>query len=180
MALEFVLDTPCSDVCRDVVGGHRAPGSAEEACAAISPACGSRVCSPTCSWFSRGRPAPESGRRRDRTAGLPCRDRRWFAFALLLLVIPPDAQSPPPPTTRLVGLYRGTQDEEIYAKPRARAPVCSSGARFKRADFYALIPPTDDIHSGVRTTPPPPPPPPPAHERPPVASGRYALRRNFR
>ena len=50
----------------------------------------------------------------------------------------------------LVGLYRGTQDEEIYesrdgglelAERRALAP----------GDFYALLPPANDIHR-VRTT----------------------------
>ena len=47
----------------------------------------------------------------------------------------------------LVGLYRGTQDEEIYdegvdlKEQRALVP----------GDFYALLPPRDDIHR-VRTT----------------------------
>jgi len=47
----------------------------------------------------------------------------------------------------LVGLYRGTQDEEIFdpeltlTQRRALTP----------GDFYALLPPRDDIHR-VRTT----------------------------
>ena len=52
----------------------------------------------------------------------------------------------------LVGLYRGTQDEEIYAARR-----CGPRAGERRAlvpgDFYALLPPRDDIHR-VRTTSP--------------------------
>jgi hypothetical protein len=52
----------------------------------------------------------------------------------------------------LVGLYRGTQDEEIYARSGSELRLVESRA-LEPGDFYALIPPTDDIHR-VRTTSP--------------------------
>jgi predicted metal-dependent enzyme (double-stranded beta helix superfamily) len=49
----------------------------------------------------------------------------------------------------LVGLYRGTQDEEIYAERDGHAEP--AGRRTLSAgDFYTLLPPRDDIHR-VRT-----------------------------
>ena len=50
----------------------------------------------------------------------------------------------------LVGLYRGTQDEEIYARRDGALALVESRALVP-GDFYALIPPHDDIHR-VRTT----------------------------
>jgi len=50
----------------------------------------------------------------------------------------------------LVGLYRGTQDEEIYAQ-RGGALELVEQRSLERGDFYVLIPPRDDIHR-VRTT----------------------------
>ena len=49
----------------------------------------------------------------------------------------------------LVGLYKGTQDEEIFSsdlEPTERRAL-------QPGDFYALLPPRDDIHR-VRTTSP--------------------------
>ena len=73
------------------------------------------------------------------------------SLSLFSLVVPPGSQTPVHDHLAwgLVGLYRGTQDEEIYAERAARS------ARERRAlepgDFYALLPPRDDIHR-VRTT----------------------------
>ena len=47
----------------------------------------------------------------------------------------------------LVGLYRGTQDEEIYDEHVTR----TEQRTLEPGDFYALLPPRDDIHR-VRTT----------------------------
>ena len=82
---------------------------------------------------------------------------QWLLFragdrslTLFALVVPPAAETPVHDHLAwgLVGLYRGTQDEEIYEgdpialrERRALAP----------GDFYALLPPADDIHR-VRTT----------------------------
>jgi predicted metal-dependent enzyme (double-stranded beta helix superfamily) len=81
---------------------------------------------------------------------------QWLLFraqdrslTLFALVVPPGAQTPVHDHLAwgLVGLYKGTQDEEIFSpdlaptERRALAP----------GDFYALLPPRDDIHR-VRTT----------------------------
>ena len=50
----------------------------------------------------------------------------------------------------LVGLYRGEQDEEIYAR-RDGALELVERRSLAPGDFYVLIPPRDDIHR-VRTT----------------------------
>jgi predicted metal-dependent enzyme (double-stranded beta helix superfamily) len=50
----------------------------------------------------------------------------------------------------LVGLYRGTQDEEIFT-PRDGALELVDRRSLVPGDFYVLIPPHDDIHR-VRTT----------------------------
>jgi predicted metal-dependent enzyme (double-stranded beta helix superfamily) len=74
------------------------------------------------------------------------------SLSFFALVVPPGAQTPVHDHLAwgLVGVYDGTQDEEVYAfrddvlelvERRALAP----------GDFYALIPPHDDIHR-VRTT----------------------------
>jgi predicted metal-dependent enzyme (double-stranded beta helix superfamily) len=50
----------------------------------------------------------------------------------------------------LVGLYRGTQDEEVYAHRDGGLELVERRA-LAPGDFYVLIPPRDDIHR-VRTT----------------------------
>ncbi len=86
---------------------------------------------------------------------------QWLLFragdrslTLFSLVVPSGSQTPVHDHLAwgLVGLYRGAQDEEIFAgDPEALT------LRERRAlvpgDFYALLPPRDDIHR-VRTTSP--------------------------
>ena len=74
------------------------------------------------------------------------------SLSLFSLVVPPGAQTPVHDHLAwgLVGLYRGTQDEEIYAKHDGRLELEQRRALVP-GDFYALIPPRDDIHR-VRTT----------------------------
>jgi 3-mercaptopropionate dioxygenase len=50
----------------------------------------------------------------------------------------------------LVGLYRGAQDEEIYAETDGALELVEQRS-LGCGDFYVLIPPRDDIH-WVRTT----------------------------
>jgi len=57
---------------------------------------------------------------------------------------------PRPPGLGLVGLYRGNQDEEIYARRDGKLELLEQRA-LAPGDFYVLIPPRDDIHR-VRTT----------------------------
>src|ERR1043165_347043 len=80
------------------------------------------------------------------------------SLCLFSLVIPSGAQTPVHDHLAwgLVGLYRGEQDETVYARvddgsdaSRADLEVAKRQA-LKPGDLYALIPPTDDIHY-VRT-----------------------------
>jgi predicted metal-dependent enzyme (double-stranded beta helix superfamily) len=84
---------------------------------------------------------------------------QWLLFragdgslSLFSLVVPPAAQTPVHDHLAwgLVGLYRGTQDEEIYAAHEGRLEVVEQRALVP-GDFYALLPPANDIHR-VRTT----------------------------
>src|SRR5207237_2359551 len=74
------------------------------------------------------------------------------SLSLFALVVPPGAQTPVHDHLAwgLVGLYRGTQDEEIFAERGGRLELVER-RELQPGDFYALIPPTDDIHR-VRTT----------------------------
>ena len=87
---------------------------------------------------------------------------QWLIFrsadrslSLFSLVVPPGAMTPVHDHLAwgLVGVYRGGQDEEFYR------PLPGSGLELTRrrplspGDFYALLPPIDDVHR-VRTTSP--------------------------
>jgi predicted metal-dependent enzyme (double-stranded beta helix superfamily) len=96
-------------------------------------------------------PAPESGM----GGGIG----QWLLFragdaslSLFSLVVPADAETPVHDHLAwgLVGLYRGTQEEEIYALRDDELEVAERRT-LAPGDFYVLIPPQDDIHR-VRTT----------------------------
>ena len=74
------------------------------------------------------------------------------SLSLFSLVVPPGSETPIHDHLAwgLVGLYRGTQDEEIYAQ-RGEALELVEQRSLEPGDFYVLIPPRDDIHR-VRTT----------------------------
>jgi predicted metal-dependent enzyme (double-stranded beta helix superfamily) len=74
------------------------------------------------------------------------------SLSLFSLVVPSRGQTPVHDHLAwgLVGLYRGTQDEEIYAFKDGEFALVERRA-LSPGDFYALIPPRDDIHR-VRTT----------------------------
>jgi predicted metal-dependent enzyme (double-stranded beta helix superfamily) len=74
------------------------------------------------------------------------------SLSLFSLVVPPGSATPIHDHLAwgLVGLYRGTQDEEIYAE-RGRTLELVERRSLAPGDFYVLIPPRDDIHR-VRTT----------------------------
>ncbi|HEY3727668.1 MAG TPA: hypothetical protein VGL51_10870 [Solirubrobacteraceae bacterium] len=76
------------------------------------------------------------------------------SLSLFSLVVPPGSQTPVHDHLAwgLVGLYRGTQDEEIYVE-RAGGLELLQRRALQTGDFYVLIPPRDDIHR-VRTTSP--------------------------
>jgi len=84
---------------------------------------------------------------------------QWLLFrardgslSLFSLVVPPGVETPVHDHLAwgLVGLYRGTQDEEIYAQRDGWLEVAERRALVP-GDFYALLPPANDIHC-VRTT----------------------------
>jgi predicted metal-dependent enzyme (double-stranded beta helix superfamily) len=74
------------------------------------------------------------------------------SLSLFSLVVPPGAETPIHDHLAwgLVGLYRGTQDEEIYER-RGDTLELVERRSLAPGDFYALIPPHEDIHR-VRTT----------------------------
>ena len=149
MTDEFLLDTP---TVRDFIAGVRGHIAAAEspaaACDAIRPSFAELLADP--GWLPERfqQPNPESGM----GGGIG----QWLLFragdrslTLFALVVPSGSQTPIHDHLAwgLVGLYRGTQDEEIFSESvepverRALVP----------GDFYALLPPRDDIHR-VRTT----------------------------
>ncbi len=84
---------------------------------------------------------------------------QWLLFraadrslSLFSLVVPPGAMTPVHDHLAwgLVGLYRGNQDEEFY-RPRDGGLDLVRRRPLERGDFYALLPPENDIHR-VRTT----------------------------
>jgi len=149
---EFVLDNPTVrsfiDSVRAVIGEAE---SAEEAVERIRPTFARLLDDPD--WLPREyqEAAPESGM----GGGIG----QWLLYragdgslSLFSLVVPPDASTPVHDHLAwgLVGLYRGTQDEEIYARSAEGLKLTESRG-LAPGDFYALIPPADDIHR-VRTT----------------------------
>jgi predicted metal-dependent enzyme (double-stranded beta helix superfamily) len=145
------------EIVRGFVDGARAAieaaGSPADACERIRPRFAELLANPD--WLPRQyrEPAPESGM----GGGIG----QWSLYraadgslSLFSLVVPPGAQTPVHDHLAwgLVGLYRGTQDEEIYARGEAGLELVESRS-LAPGDFYVLIPPRDDIHR-VRTTSP--------------------------
>jgi predicted metal-dependent enzyme (double-stranded beta helix superfamily) len=84
---------------------------------------------------------------------------QWLLFraadrslALFSLVVPPGAMTPVHDHLAwgLVGIYRGNQDEEFYRPGDGRLEQLRRRP-LDPGDFYALLPPRDDVHR-VRTT----------------------------
>ena len=148
---EYLLDTPTvRDFIADVRAAIAAAGSPAEACDAIRPRFAELLADPD--WLPERfqQPNPESGM----GGGIG----QWLLYrgehgelTLFALVVPPESATPIHDHLAwgLVGLYRGTQDEEIYNErvERIERRVLRPG------DFYVLLPPRDDIHR-VRTTSP--------------------------
>jgi 3-mercaptopropionate dioxygenase len=151
---EFVLDTP---VTRAFIASARAAiavaASPEEACDAVRPGFGELLADPAWLPLRYQESAVESGM----GGGIG----QWLLFraadrslSLFSLVVPPGVATPVHDHLAwgLVGLYRGTQDEEIFAERDGRLQLAERRA-LQPGDFYALLPPRDDIHR-VRTTSP--------------------------
>ena len=149
---EYVLDTPTVRAfvasVRDAIARSSSPAAA---CDAIRPAFADLLADPDWLAPEYARDAPESGM----GGGIG----QWLLYhaedgslSLFSLVVPAGAQTPVHDHLAwgLVGLYRGTQEEEVYAKDDGRLELMERRS-LEPGDFYALLPPRDDIHS-VRTT----------------------------
>jgi 3-mercaptopropionate dioxygenase len=149
---EYVLDTPTVRAfIAEVRARIDAAGSPADACERIRPGFAQLLADPE--WLPPvyQEPAPESGM----GGGIG----QWLLFraadgslSLFSLVVPPGAETPVHDHLAwgLVGLYRGTQDEDIYARDGNTLEVAERRA-LRPGDFYVLMPPADDIHR-VRTT----------------------------
>jgi 3-mercaptopropionate dioxygenase len=152
MSAEFVLDTP---VVRAFVAGVRTTiaraSSPEEACGTIRPGFAELLADPDWLPGEYQAAAPASGMGGGIGQWLLYRAEEG-SLSLFSLVVPPGSETPIHDHLAwgLVGLYRGTQDEEIYAE-RNGALELTERRSLSPGEFYALIPPRDDIHR-VRTT----------------------------
>jgi predicted metal-dependent enzyme (double-stranded beta helix superfamily) len=152
VTLEFVLDTPVVRTfvatVQDAIAGAASP---EEACEAIRPWFGGLLADDE--WLPSGyrAAAPESGMGGGIGQWLLCRTDDG-SLSLFSLVVPPGSETPIHDHLAwgLVGLYRGTQDEEIYARRDGSLELVDRRS-LTPGDFYVLIPPHEDIHR-VRTT----------------------------
>jgi len=152
MENEFVLDIPIVRAfVADVETAVAAASSPHEACAAITPRFAELLADNDWLPGAYQAPAPESGM----GGGIG----QWLLYrsgdgslSLFSLVVPPASETPIHDHLAwgIVGLYRGTQDEEIYAQ-RSEALELVERRSLVPGDFYVLIPPRDDIHR-VRTT----------------------------
>jgi predicted metal-dependent enzyme (double-stranded beta helix superfamily) len=149
---EFVLGT---ETVREFVGGVRAAvaaaASPEQAIEQIRPRFAELLADDHWLPAEYQEAAPESGM----GGGIG----QWLLYragdgslSLFSLVVPSGSETPVHDHLAwgLVGLYRGTQDEEIFERSDDELRLAEHRA-LQPGDFYALIPPTDDIHR-VRTT----------------------------
>ena len=125
--------------------------TAAAACAAIRPRFAELLADPDWLPAEYQEPAPESGM----GGGIG----QWLVYrsgdrslSLFSLVVPAGSETPIHDHVAwgLVGLYRGTQDEEIYVQ-RDDGLELAEARSLGPGDFYVLIPPRDDVHR-VRTT----------------------------
>src|ERR687887_374856 len=149
---DYVLDTP---VVREFVaavrGSIEGAASPDEACAAIRPQFAELLADSQ--WL------PDEYRQSAPETGMGGGIGQWLLFragdrslSLFSLVVPSGSETPVHDHLAwgLVGLYEGTQDEEVFAH-RGGVLELVERRSLGPGDFYALIPPQDDIHR-VRTT----------------------------
>jgi predicted metal-dependent enzyme (double-stranded beta helix superfamily) len=152
MSDELVLDNPVVrgflDDVRAAIARSKSP---EEACDAIRPRFAELLADG--GWLPEEYMAPVPG------SGMGGGIGQWLLFragdgslSLFSLVVPPGSATPVHDHLAwgLVGLYRGTQDEEVYADSGGALDLVER-RELRPGDFYVLIPPRDDIHR-VRTT----------------------------
>ena len=152
MSGEFVLDTPVvRTFVADVEATIAAASTPGRACERLRPRFAELLADPDWLPAEFRAAAPESGM----GGGIG----QWLLYragdgslSLFSLVVPPGSETPIHDHLAwgLVGLYRGEQDEEIYAERNGALELVEQRS-LRPGDFYALIPPADDIHR-VRTT----------------------------
>jgi 3-mercaptopropionate dioxygenase len=153
VSVEFVLDTP---VVRAFISGVQEAIAAESspaaACETIRPRFAELLSDGDWLPAEYQAAAPESGMGGGIGQWLLCRADDG-SLSLFSLVVPPGAQTPVHDHLAwgLVGLYRGTQDEEIFIHRAGGSLELVERRSLSPGDFYVLIPPHDDIHR-VRTT----------------------------
>jgi len=149
---EYVLDTPrVRGFVADVRAVIARAGSPLESVQALEPLFTELLADETWLPTEFQAPVPESGM----GGGIG----QWLVFraadrslSLFSLVVPPGSMTPVHDHLAwgLVGLYRGNQDEEFY-RPREGGLDVLRQRPLARGDFYALLPPQNDVHR-VRTT----------------------------
>ena len=159
---EFLLDTP---VVRGFIGDVRAAIAASDgpaaAIEAISPVFTSLLRDPD--WL------PDAFQEPHPTSGMGGGIGQWLIFrsgardlCLFALVVPSGSATPVHDHLAwgLIGLYKGEQEETVFARRDDHAPVgereelTQSVQRIVTAgELYPLLPPVEDIHR-VRTTSP--------------------------
>ncbi len=149
---EYVLDTPrVRGFVADVRAVIARAGSPLESVEELEPLFTELLADETWLPAEFQAPAPESGM----GGGIG----QWLVFraadrslSLFSLVVPPGSMTPVHDHLAwgLVGLYRGNQDEEFY-RPREGGLDVLRRRPLTRGDFYALLPPQNDVHR-VRTT----------------------------
>jgi 3-mercaptopropionate dioxygenase len=150
---EFVLGTAVVRAfVEDAQATIAAASSPERACEAFRPRFAELLADPGWLPAEYQAPAPESGM----GGGIG----QWLLYraangslSLFSLVVPPGSETPIHDHLAwgLVGLYRGTQDEEIYAQGDDSLELVERRS-LAPGDFYALIPPRDDIHRVLTTS----------------------------
>ena len=152
MADEYLLDTPkVRAFVRDVRAAIADAPSPAAACDAIRPRFAALLADPD--WLPERFQAPNPD------SGMGGGIGQWLLFrgadrelTLFALVVPPGSATPIHDHLAwgLVGLYRGSQEEEVYAAGADGLDLVERRA-LAAGEFYALIPPHADIHR-VRTT----------------------------
>ena len=149
---EFVLDTPrVRAFVNEARGLIESSADAAEATRVLEPRFGELVREEGWLPADLQRPAPASGMGGGIGQWLIYRaaDRSLCLFSL---VVPAGSVTPVHDHLAwgLVGLHRGTQDEELYLPGGGRLELLRRRS-LRPGDLYALLPPTDDVHR-VRTT----------------------------
>jgi predicted metal-dependent enzyme (double-stranded beta helix superfamily) len=149
---EYVLDTATvRTFIEDVRTAIASAGPPKAACETIRPRFAELLADPA--WL------PDEYQREAPGSGMGGGIGQWLLYragdrslSLFSLVVPAGAETPVHDHLAwgLVGLYRGRQEEEIYARRNSALALVSRRA-LAAGDLYVLIPPREDIHR-VRTT----------------------------